>query len=313
MLARLEIATGGVIGATIPGVPLVILGRSNRIAWGLTYSYADDQDVYFEELHPEDSNQYLTNKGFRQFRTRTEVIGIKGSQSLVENYRWTENGPVLSEVNPKLASIVPDGKVASLAWTLFDPDNTSITFGFDIMRAQSLDEALEAGKSHVAPALMLMIADREQIALQLIGSLPARHPQHDTLGRLPSAGWISRNRWLGMKPYAENPRFMNPESGLLATTNNRFVDAGFPDHVSFKWGDTQRINRLKDTLARQSVHSIESFQELQLDSVSFAARTLVPLFARDLWSATDRIAQEPGGALKVAALSLLARMDWRHE
>ena len=112
-----------------------------------------------------------------------------------------------------------------------------------LMKAASIDEAIEAGRLFVAPAQNLMLADTQGVALQTVGAMPRRDPAHQSKGRMPSPGWIAGNRWQGTFPYEENPRVVTPETGILGNTNNKTVDRPFPLHVSFDWGDTQRIQR----------------------------------------------------------------------
>ena len=91
----MELSSGGVIGGTIPGIPAVMVGRSERLGWAITSSYLDDQDLHLEELNPENGQQYRTPDGWADFRTRRSIIDIKDSQPVTITQRWTENGPVL--------------------------------------------------------------------------------------------------------------------------------------------------------------------------------------------------------------------------
>ena len=92
---------------------------------------------------------------------------------------------------------------------------------------------------------------------------------------------MPENRWKGHLPYAANPRFVNPEGGIVGNTNNKTVDRPFPRHVSFTWGDTQRVQRWTRLMQEREVHSRESFIAAQLDTVSPAARTILPLLAAE--------------------------------
>ena len=80
MLARMDLAEGPVMGGTIPGMPAVLIGRNADLGWGLTSSYLDDQDVYIEQLNPDDPGEYLTPDGYRRFETREAVIGVRGAE-----------------------------------------------------------------------------------------------------------------------------------------------------------------------------------------------------------------------------------------
>jgi penicillin amidase len=242
-LARLELQSGGVIGGTIPGIPAILLGRSEALGWGLTSSYADDQDLYIEEVNPANPEQYRTPDGWADFVTRRSIITVKDAAPVTITLRWTENGPVLPGSHYDIGTVTPGGHVASVAWTALTGADTSMTAVIRMMQAKSVAEAIAAGRLVVAPAQNVMLADRNGIALQVMGALPARDAAHQSKGRMPSPGWIAANRWQGMLPYEDNPREVNPASGLIGNTNNKTVDRPFPLHVSYDWGDTQRIQR----------------------------------------------------------------------
>ncbi len=305
-LARLELATGGVIGGTIPGIPAVLLGRSERLGWGLTSSYLDDQDLFIEEVNPENPEQYRTPDGWADFVTRRSIITVKDASPVTITLRWTENGPVLPGTHYDLASITPPGHVVSLSWTALNAADTSMTAAIRTMQAGSVAEAMEAGRLYIAPAQNVMLADQRGIALQVVGAMPARDPAHQSQGRMPSPGWIAANRWQGILPYETNPREMNPVSGLLGNTNNKTVDRPFPEHVSFDWGDTQRIQRWLTLMKAREVHTRESFIEAQLDTVSFTARSLLPLIGADLWFTGEAAPEGTPERLRQRALEILA-------
>jgi penicillin amidase len=310
-LARLELASGGVIGATIPGVPAVLTGRSDRLGWGLTTAYLDDQDLFIEQLNPENPEQYLTPDGWRSFETRRSILRVAGGDPLTLTLRWTENGPVLPGHHSDIGSVTPPGHVASLGWTLLDGADTSLTAAMRLMRSGSVAEAIVAGAQFVAPAQMLMLADRERIALQMVGAMPRRDARHQTQGRMPAPGWEAANRWQGRFPYSANPVFENPATGLLGNTNNKPLERPFPLHVSHDWGDSQRIRRWLRLMGDREVHTRDSFIEAQLDTVSEAARTLLPLVGGDLWFTGEAAPEGTPERLRQRALALLA--DWNGE
>ncbi|PVA11717.1 penicillin acylase family protein [Pelagivirga sediminicola] len=310
-LARLELSSGGVIGATIPGVPLVLSGRSDTLGWGITSAYLDDQDVHIEELNPDDPEQYRTPDGFARFETRRTIILIKDSAPVTLTLRRTENGPVLPGSQFDLADVTPAGHVASLSWTALSPRDTTMSAGIDLMRAGSIEAALAAGEKFVAPAQVLTVVSADRIAMKMVGAMPRRHAEHDTEGRMPSRGWIAHNRWQGRLPYSANPEFIDPPGGILGNTNNKIVDRPFPLHVSHHWGDTQRIHRWQKLMQGREVHTRDSFIEAQQDIVSFTARSLLPLIGADLWFTGESAAEGTPLRLRQRALALLA--DWNGE
>ena len=310
-LARLELAKGGVIGATVPGMPVVLSGRSAHLGWGLTSSYLDDQDLYIERLNPDNPEEYLTPDGYKRFDSRPSIIEIKDAPPITLTLRWTENGPVLPGSRYALETITPQGHVVSLAWTALSPRDTSMSAALAVMGASTVREAIAASEGYIAPSQNLMLADQETIALKTIGAVPRRDPRHQSRGRLPSQGWRAENRWQGRMPYASNPEFVSPRGGILGNTNNKIVERPFPNHISYEWGDTQRINRWQRLMQSREVHTRDSFIEAQLDPVSFTARSLLPLIGADLWFTGQAAPEGTPERQRQIALALLA--DWNGE
>ena len=310
-LARLQLASGGVIGATIPGVPAILLGRSEAVGWGLTSSYLDDQDVHIEQLNPDTPEQYRTPEGWAEFETRRSILTVKDAPPVTLTLRWTRNGPVLPGSHFDLAAITPPGHVASVSWTALSAADTTMTAVIRLMQAGSVADGLAAGELFVAPSQNLMLADKDSIALQVIGAMPRRDPKNQSQGRMPTQGWLPENRWQGFFPYADNPRFLNPATGILGNTNNKTVDRPFPNHVSFDWGDTQRIARWLRLMQTREVHTRDSFIEAQLDTVSNAARTLLPLVGADLWFTDEAAPADTPERRRAQALDMLA--EWNGE
>jgi penicillin amidase len=310
-LARLELASGGIIGGTIPGAPAMLVGRSDDLGWGLTSSYVDDQDVFIEKLNPENPEEVLTPKGWVPLRSRTSIINVKNGDPVTLTLRWSQNGPIIPGSHYDLSTITPPGHVASLAWTALSPTDTSVQSLLAIMRAGDIGEAIAAGETFVASAQNMILVDREQIAMKVIGAIPRRAARHQTKGRLPAPGWMPENRWRGSLNYAANPEYVDPEGGILANTNNKIIDRPFPLHLSYEWGDTQRIQRLQRLMQTREVHTRESFIEAQLDTVSVTARALLPLVARDLWFKGEAAPEGTIERQRKRALELLA--EWNGE
>ena len=310
-LARLELSTGGVIGATIPGIPAILSGRSGALGWGVTSSYVDDSDVMLEELNPDNPLEYRTPDGWAEFEARGSIIRVRDEDPLTLTLRWSENGPIMSGALFDLGTVTPPGHVAAISWTALSDEDTTMTAAMRLMRAQTIEEAIAAGELFVTPSQNLMLASADRIAMQTVGHMPRRDADHQTQGRMPAAGWRAENRWLGTLPYSANPRFVDPESGILGNTNNKILDRPFPLHVSHAWGDTQRIERFLHLMRSRNVHTRDSFIEAQLDTVSPAARLLLPLVAADLWFSGEAAPAGTRAHLRQRALRLLA--DWNGE
>lgn len=310
-LARLELSIGGVIGAGIPGIPAIMVGRSEKLGWGLTSSYLDDQDLFIEELNPENSEEYRTPDGFRKFRTRKSILNIKDATPVTLTLRWTENGPVLPPNKFDLAAITPPGHVAALGWTVLSPQDTSMTAAVGLMFQDNVVSAIEASRAYVAPSQNLTLVDQNTIAMKTVGAMPRRAARHQSKGRMPSLGWREENRWQGMLPYSANPEFVAPAGGILGNTNNKIVDRPFPLHMSYDWGDSQRVQRWNHLMQARQVHTRDSFIEAQLDTVSVSARTLLPLIGADLWYTGEAAPEGTPARQRQNALDMLA--NWNGE
>ena len=310
-LARMDLSKGGVIGGTIPGIPAILTGRSDRLGWGLTSAYLDDQDVLIEELNPANPNEYRTPNGFKEFQSRSSIINIKDAEPITLTLRWSDNGPILPGSFFDLKTVTPSGHVAAISWTALSPNDTSMDAAIDLMYADNVRQAIDAAEKYISPAQNLTLVDRDTIAMKTVGANPRRAALHQSQGRLPSLGWRPENRWQGRLPYASNPEFVAPVGGILGNTNNKTVDRAFPLHMSFTWGDSQRVHRWERLMQGRQVHTRDSFIEAQLDTVSFTARSLLPLVAADLWFTGESTPEGTPERQRQRALALLA--EWNGE
>lgn len=310
-LARLELSSGGVIGGTIPGIPAVLTGRSADLGWGITSSYLDDLDILVEEVNPANPNEYRTPDGWARFDSRDSIIAVRNGAPVTIRLHWTENGPVLPPEHFNLGTIRPPGHVTAISWTALSREDTTMTAAMRLMRSTTVQQAIAAGELFVAPSQNLTLADRNSVAMVMVGHMPDRDPDHMSQGRMPTLGYLPQNRWRGILPYAANPRVINPPGGLIGNTNNKIVDRPFPNHVSFLWGDTQRVQRWRGLMQTRQVHTRESFIEAQLDTVSPAARSLLPLVGADLWFTGEAAPAGTPERQRQRALELLS--EWNGE
>ncbi|QHQ34669.1 penicillin acylase family protein [Algicella marina] len=306
MIARLEFSSGPAIGGTIPGLPSILIGRNEDLAWGLTTSYLDDQDLFIERINPDNPAEYITQEGPRRFRTDDTVIDVKDAEPITHKLRWTQHGPVIPAPHFNAEAITPEGHVTALAWTALQPGDRTIEGALTLMRSHSVESALDAASLITSPSQNLMLADRRKVASVATGIAPIRHPNSISQGLLPSAGWLAVNDWQGFYPFAENPGITAPEGGIVLNTNNRLTDQPFPRHWSHTWGDTERVRRAEWLLNGREFHTLDSFTEIQTDTISPAARSLLPLIARDLWYQGEPAASETRERMRQQALEALA-------
>ena len=310
-LARLQLEEVGVIGASLPGTPIIISGRNENLAWGITASYLDDQDIFIEEQNLSNPNLYRTSDGWAEFKTDDQYIKVKNSLDLKIKRKWTKNGPILPNSVFDLSSITPQHHAAALSWTGLSERDTTISSTINLMLSQTARQGLISLEDFYAPSLNFLLVDEEKIILKTAGKMPRRSPLNQTQGRMPSLGWKPENSWRGFWGYEVNPIIISSPGDILGNTNNKIVDKKFPQHVTHFWGDTQRILRWQKLMQNREVHTRESFIEAQLDTVSPTARSLLPIIGSELWYSQPMGEAGSKERLRYDAVSMLA--SWNGE
>jgi len=256
-----------VIGATLPGVPGVIIGRNRRLAWGFTNTGSDVQDLYLEKLLPD--GRYLAPEGPREFTVVREKIAVKDAADEELVVRISRHGPVISRE--------AGGLVLALAWTALQENDTSGQAIFRVPRAHDWPSFLAALRDYQAPMQTISYADVDgNIGYASIGRVPVRKPANDLRGLLPAPGWDARYDWTGWIPFDELPRVFNPREGAVVNANHRTVPPGYRHFITSEWQAPYRADRITELLAATQKHSRESFARMQMDTVSSPVRELLP-------------------------------------
>ncbi|MTH80075.1 penicillin acylase family protein [Paracoccus aestuariivivens] len=305
-LARVELASGGVIGGTIPGIPAILSGRNPKLAWGITPAQIDDQDLFIEEVQPGDPDRYRGANGWENFTTHTETVRVRGEAPRTITLRESENGPILPASQLDIASILPAGHVAALAWTGGRGQDTSMSALMDLMRAQTRQDAARVMGNMVAPALTVTLADKSGIGQVTVGALPQRSTDSPVQGRLPQPGWSAAHRWEAVTSAPATLTDLHPQGGVVASTG-----AALPGQqiLGFDRADRYRQDRLRHLIDSREVHSRDSFIAAQIDIVSPDARALLPVVAAELWFTDEPSPQGTPERQRQDALALLANWD----
>ncbi|WP_282602946.1 penicillin acylase family protein [Paracoccus sp. PARArs4] len=293
-LARLQLQEGGVIGATIPGMPVIFAGRSPSLSWSLSPAAVDDSDIAIEEVQPGNSDRYRGIGGWTGFDTRSETIRVLDDAPRTITLRETANGPVVPSLAPGLRDVTPIGHVPALRWTGLSRKDASMSALIGVMRAQDVAAATEALGHMTAPALNAMLADRQGVTHLQAGAMPERAEDHPTAGAMPSPGWLPQAAWRGVLALSRNA--VEGRDGVSIATEEPGRSA-------------MRHTRLTRLLQDRDIHSRDSFIAAQLDIVSPAARTLLPLVGADLWFTDDPAAPGTPERQRQDALALLAEWD----
>lgn len=273
-LAHLAFAEAGqarnIIGGTLPGTPLYLLGRNDRIGWGLTTTNLDSQDLFVERLNPDNANQYLTPQGWRDFEREEIEVVVKGERPVRFTRRLTRHGPVLPDKYRGLADILPVGHVAALQWVSLATDDTTVDGARAIGVARSVGDFLAAVRKVVAPMQSMVVADVDgNIALVAPGRVPLRHAANQIEGRAPVPGWLALYDWQGWLDFDELPRIVNPADGALATANGNWMPPDYPHFIAYDWDEPFRQSRVEElVIGAEQKHSARSMAAIQADTFS---------------------------------------------
>ena len=242
-LARIDTPEGSVTGATVPGLPIVLLGHNQSIAWGITSSQTDTQDLFVETIDPANPEQYLTPDGPRPFDARDEIIHVKGEKDVLLHIRGTRHGPVLSDVSKELADLAGPGKAVALAFTAFGDKDTTTEAVIRVDAAHNWDEFLAAARLLQAPMQNIGFADVSgDIGMISPGLVPKRKSGN---GLAPTAGDKGQTDWDGWVPFEEMPQAHNPAAGFLFNANNALVPPDLEDRFGHDWEEPFRARRLQ--------------------------------------------------------------------
>ena len=273
--AQLSAPGMNVIGATLPGVPGVILGRNERIAWGFTNTGPDVQDLYIEKL--DGAGGYLAPEGTRPFQVIDETILVKGAPPENLRVRVSRHGPVISDVMRTAQDLAPRGHVLAFAWTALAEDDLTAQAAHKFARAREWEGFLAAARDFHAPQQNMVYADVEgNIGFVAAGRVPHRRATNDLKGMAPAPGWQEKYDWVGYIPYEQLPRSYNPEGGAVVTANHRITPPGYAHFISSDWQPPYRADRIQTLLDAVPKHSVPSFARIQADVVSLAMRELLP-------------------------------------
>jgi penicillin amidase len=268
-----------VMGATLPGLPFVVLGRTDTVAWAFTNTGPDVQDLYLEQLDPANPQRVRTPQGWQDIETRTEVIRVKGQADEVIKVRRTRHGPVISDAMASYGQYLNlDRFVVALRWSALDSDNQSVLAGLLSNQASNVDELFQAFSHHHSPMQSALAADTHgAIRMHAVGRAPLRAKDNDLRGVAPAPGWLSKYDWQGWIPFEDNPRDSGAQ-GWVATANQRVVPPDYPHHLTQDWVLPYRYERIVEMIHNTPVHDVASMKAMQADVRSAATLKFLPYF-----------------------------------
>lgn len=257
-----------VIGVSIPGLPWVIIGHNDAIAWGVTNSAVDSQDLYIEKFN-ETRDMYWEEEEWKPLIKTEELIRVRGRAEPERlEVLWTSRGPVISP------HIIASENPVSLKWTIHE-GGRAVEAGYLLNKAKNWDDFKAALSLFDTPSQNFGYADRSNnIGYYLGGKIPLR-TQETALFPFPS--WREGGDWQGYLEEEQKPNLYNPEEGMIITANQNILPADFPFYVSVDWDAPFRADRIRELLLQTEKHSLVSFQSLQGDIYSKKGERFVPL------------------------------------
>jgi len=280
-------------GYSFPGVPGVIVGHNEDIAWAVTNVGPDVQDLYIEKVNPANPDQYEYQGQWLDMEVIEEEIKVKGQDPVVERVRLTRHGPIITPV--------VEGVTETLAfrWTALEPNQISKSIMM-LNRAKNWEEFREALRFLAVPSQYFVYADREgNIGYQMPGWIPIRAQGQ---GLIPIPGWTGEYEWEGYIPFEELPHVFNPPTHYIVTANNKVIGDQYPYFISHDWA-VYRARRLTKLLESQATLSIEEFKRIHADTYSIPAEIFMPYL----------LATKPEGWLQERAMNQLRGWDLRNE
>lgn len=288
------------VGASFAGVPGVVIGHNDHIAWGVTNLGPDVQDLFVERVNPDNPNQYEFAGQWRDMELIREEIAVSGQdEPVILTVRKTQHGPIINDVAGGIGAEWQFGwQPLAFAWTALQPGTLLESLRM-LDHAQDWDQFREALALWDVPSQNFVYADVEgNIGYQAPGRIPIRAAGD---GSMPVPGWTGEYEWVGTIPFDDLPRAFNPSEGFIATANNAVVGPEYPYFLTADWEPGYRARRIVELLQADDSVSLPDMQAFQRDSSPLYAQDLLHHFLA-LQPEDDRLAQ---------ALDLLRSWDGR--
>jgi penicillin G amidase len=267
--AKLKAPGIEVTGATLPGMPSVVLGRTKGVAWGFTNTGPDVQDLYIEELNA--AGEIRTPSGWAKPSSRSETIRVKGEADVAIVVRESRHGPIISDVHAPTSRALGKAKdkyAIAMRWAALDDDNTTSQAAFAMNKSQTVAQIKEALRSFQAPQQNIVIADAQgNTAFIAAGRVPLRKAENDLKGQAPAPGWDAKYDWNGWLPFEQLPQSDRStwKAPFLATANQRIHGDDYPHFIASEWAHKGRFDRISELLAKKPKHDAQSLREIQHD------------------------------------------------
>lgn len=270
-LARIDAPGLTLAGATVPGVPFLIIGHNERVAWSLTTTGAETDALFAERLDGSDGRRVMGPHGAEALSTRSETIAVSAGEPERLTVRESRHGPILSDVMP-----IPGlgtSEIAALDAPALRADDRTAEALYRMNRAENAEAFRAALRDFQSPMQNVMFADTAgTIGFVTVGRMPIRADEPGTRLR---PGWVDEpeERFI---PFDELPQVLDPPRGEIVNANNKVVGSGYPYFLGNFWAGTERARRIEERLSAADRFDVPAMASIQTDSVSLGARALLP-------------------------------------
>ena len=281
MWEQIELIYGDktILGAAIPGMPMIAVGKTKYFSFGVTAVYGDTSDLY-EEVLSDDGKKYLFEGEWLNVTEIEEVINVKGEDPIIHKVKYTRHGPVLDNVFDKLHIGRGGPKIGSqnysLAWTGHIKNDNSLYGILKLLEAQTPEEIVKYVDYVVGPCNSFIYANENgDIGYIAMGKIPKR--KNPESGGFVSDGTKAENDWIGLVPVSENPQIVNPKKGYIVTANNKFATDNIKHGTSINIGTSSRADRIEEMILAK----ISKGEKINADYMKQIQLDVMDIFARD--------------------------------
>lgn len=293
-LCHLQTPEANIIGASFPGIPGIVFGHNDHIAWGITSLCADVQDLFIETFQSEDSDKYLAEGKWVKADVYEEEIKVRFGRSIKIKILETRNGPIIKRKGKKGLAI---------KWSMRDYQMDTIGGFFQMNQAKNWDEFTKALEQVAGPTGNIIYADRNgNIGYYSLAKIPVRAKGD---GTIPVPGDNNEYNWKDVIPFDKMPHILNPEEGFIVTANNKIVGESYPYLITKCWETPFRAIRIAELIKSKKKLDLKDMQEIQSDIFTYPGK----LFAKHILEAAKKI--KPEKAEIKAALDILSQWDFQ--
>lgn len=295
--AHLVTPETNVSGVVLPGIPYVVVGATERVAWGFTNVMADDSDYYLEKIDTAQPNRYEHQGEWREMEVVEHQIAVKGQPPVPYTVRRTLHGPLIDDVHDIDA---PDGFAVAMRWTA--PELAGAANAVRLFNSARSVEDMERAVAHFkCPGQNIVYADVEgHIGYWAAVGIPLR-PGFS--GARPLPGWDGAHEWQGFAPTEEQPHLRDPAEGYVVSANNRHVGDGYPHAISYYYATPDRFERIDELLRAEDKLGADDFARIHMDQHLLMGREWTPRLLR-------AITGEQLGAVEAAAREVMEGWDY---